>query len=110
MPKLTDTSTARAASANQGASQGASQGRRFECPSTRNGRVLLWHPDRPGYSKLVMFLSGFYATTDPDELACLEWLASRGQVVEVPYETSRPTRPVTGQPQPRVPIDLDKDE
>ena len=73
-----------------------SPGRRFECPASRNGTVLLWRPD--GWQKRVRFLGGFFATSDPDEIAALEHLASTGQVVEVPYETSRPTRPPAGEP------------
>lgn len=95
--------------------------RRFECPATRDGMKLLWKKgktmtDETGatvqYERVVRFMAAFYATDDPDELECLEWLADkaqRAQVVEVPYETSRPTKTRTGEPQPRVPGDFARD-
>lgn len=93
--------------------------KRYECPATPDGNKTLWkrgkmrqavedEPARP-WEKDVLFIGGFYATADPDELECLAWLETRGQVVEVPLETSRPTRRRTGEAQPRVPNDLDKD-
>lgn len=75
--------------------------RRFECSATPNGNVLLWHPDDPGREHEALFLGGFYATSDEWQLKCLNRLAEGGYVVEVPYETSRPTQPRTGKPNPR---------
>lgn len=83
--------------------------RRFECPATRDGFVLLWHPDDRSRDHEARFIGGFYATDDEWQLKCLDRLAATGYMVEVPYETSRPTQPRRGQPQPRTPADIDRD-
>ena len=92
----------------QGAQHDAPAFRRFEHPM-REGVVLLWRPDSPRQYR-VRFLAGFYATSDADQLACLDYLASRGQVFEVPLEQATPTRPKEKPSQPNVPAGFDKDE